>query len=94
MVEFTQGLLQSADPKTLDAFFGSSVGNPDSPRPTSPNPLDEEDASARSDSDLEAGTIQASPKQFSLRINRKLHVFELSLGGSDEFGLDRVSFKP
>jgi hypothetical protein len=91
MVEFTQGLLQSADPKTLNAFFGPSTSDPDSSRAASPTQLDTEDVTGRSESDLEAGIFHPSPKQFSLRISEKLHVFELSLGGSDEFGLDQVS---
>lgn len=93
MVDFTQGLLRSADPKTLKAFFGPSDDDLDSPRPTSPTPMEEDDIAARSKAtelDLEAGMFQGSPKQFSIRIGGKLHVFELSLGGASDFGIDPV----
>ena len=37
------------------------------------------------------GVFHASPKQFTLKIRGKVHVFELSLCGSDTFGSDKVS---
>lgn len=94
MVEFTQGLLQSADPKTLKAFFGPADSDIDSPRPTSPIPADDDEhtRTKSSDTDLEAGMFQPSMKQFSLRVGDKVHIFELSLGGgASDFGQDRVS---
>lgn len=127
MIAFTQGLLQSTDPKTLRNFFDPSDDNDSSrtvSRAASPEPEDLEDirplpipARARSRVNSRAsspprplsisslqsihagselapspddGVFHASPKQFTLRIGGRVHVFELSLCGGEDFGLDRV----
>lgn len=90
MLEFTQGLLQSADPKTLTEFFGPTDGA-ESPRASSPSPLDDDLQQKTPEFDLEAGLVQASSKQFTLKTASQVHLFELSLGGGPDFGTDRVS---
>lgn len=127
MVAFTQGLLQSVDPKTLRGFFDPSDSEADSSRASSPLPTpsadDKDDlklptqrpgslgssarplsisslqtlhAEAELDSSPQDGVFNASPNQFSLRVGSRIHVFELSLCGGDDFGHDRVrrSFCP
>ncbi|KAI5481481.1 lipin 1 [Pseudohyphozyma bogoriensis] len=120
MIAFTQGLLQSTDPKTLRGFFDPADSEAESSRAASPTPLSLDDdisvdssiPSPRSKSPIPAETISelqslasesearppsptdgvfhASPKQFSLRVSGRLHVFELSLCGNEDFGHDRT----
>ena len=130
MIQFTQSLLQSTDPKTLRNFFDPS--DEASSRAASPEPADPADnipepparaslaipgprsrrgsrassppprpvsisslQSLHAESELEMtphdGVFHASPKQFTLKVGGRVHVFELSLCGNDEFGHDRVS---
>lgn len=119
MIAFTQGLLQSADPKTLSGFFGpvepATLDLSAEPAPpVSPSVaefdlttlrshsstslpalgrLDSLDANDSVEKSIGAGVFQASPKEFSLKIGGKLHVFELSLGGGGEFGQNPVSLR-
>ena len=121
MVAFTQGLLQSVDPKTLRGFFDPSDSEACSSRATSPLPTpttEEKDdpkfpdqrpgalasstrplslsslqslhAEAELDSSPQDGVYNASPNQFSLRVGSRIHVFELSLCGGDDFGHDKI----
>ncbi|ORY90269.1 Lipin/Ned1/Smp2-domain-containing protein [Leucosporidium creatinivorum] len=127
VIAFTQGLLQSTDPKTLRNFFDpSDERSPTPSRAASPEPFEEEDAPLRplptplhtrsrghsrasspprplsisslqslhAEAELEPsptdGVFHASPKQFTLKIGGKVHVFELSLCDSDDFGRDRA----
>ena len=121
MVAFTQGLLQSTDPKTLRGFFDPSDSSEnDSSRAASPSPTPEDvgeatpapSRGARASSPVRAlsftslqslaevehepgpddGVFQAEPSQsqFSLRVGGRLHVFELSLCGTEDFGHDPV----
>jgi hypothetical protein len=138
MVAFTQGLLQSTDPKTLREYFDPSNEEEfttGSSRPTSPVPdklaNDSESSSSiladkssvkssqtvrsrassratspnralsisslqtlaetDTDSSKNDGVFHASPKQFTLKVGGRVHVFELSLCGDVEFGANEVS---
>lgn len=129
IVAFTQGLLQSIDPRTLRGLFdpsdstdadssrGSSplpgvnlnlyedgekpsklgsgrlrvTSDVGSTRPTSLSSLQSLHAESELESLPDDGVINASPTLFSLRVGGKIHVFELSLCGGDDFGHDRVS---
>lgn len=110
MVAFTQGLLQSTDPKTLRGFFDPSDSDAESSRAASPTPDDDAGSRMRASSPVRAlsftslqslaeaeheaspddGVFHASPEQFSLRVGGRLHVFELSLCGTEVFGHDPV----
>ncbi|GAA6018276.1 hypothetical protein JCM11491_005138 [Sporobolomyces phaffii] len=66
----------------------SSRASSPPPRPVSISSLQ----SLHAESDIapspDDGVFHASPKQFSLKIGGRVHVFELSLCGSEEFGHD------
>lgn len=130
VIAFTQGLLQSTDPKTLRNFFDpSDERSPTPSRAASPEPFEEDSdaapirplptplhmrsrahsrasspprplsisslqslhAEAELDPSPTDGVFHASPKQFTLKIGGRVHVFELSLCDSDDFGRDKVS---
>ncbi|GAA5922827.1 phosphatidate phosphatase PAH1 [Sporobolomyces koalae] len=64
----------------------SSRASSPPPRPVSISSLQSLHAESEIAPSPDDGVFHASPKQFSLKIGGKVHVFEMSLCGSEEFG--------
>lgn len=69
----------------------SSRASSPPPRPLSMSSLQSLHAESEIEPSPTDGVFHASPKQFTLKVGGRVHVFELSLCGNDEFGLDPVS---
>ena len=68
----------------------SSRASSPPPRPVSISSLQSLHAESGIAPSPDDGVFHASPKQFSLKIGGKVHVFELSLCGSEDFGHEQV----
>ncbi|GAA6064210.1 hypothetical protein JCM10212_001623 [Sporobolomyces blumeae] len=69
----------------------SSRASSPPPRPVSISSLQSLHAESEIAPSPDDGVFHASPRQFSLKIGGKAHVFELSLCGNEDFGHDQAS---